>query len=174
MCFIVPLTFYYILYAREDGQLFTIENHIDVLILHLAFLPRINQALNKFKESYNNQLPTESNRTPNQMWLNRVLNPSNPLAENLIDNDVDNAEVYGMDPEGPSPFNNIGNKVVTPELNLNRDIKIIWQFLSLIYWHLQFRWVLAFLYRFKNTFPNYCWGNEYKQVARKNFIFRKF
>ena len=57
------------------------------------------------------------------MWLNGVLNPSNPLAENL-------AEIYWMDPEGPSSFENSENNVVISELNLNRDIKIIWQFLS--------------------------------------------
>ena len=61
------------------------------------------------------------------MWLNVVLNPSTPLAENLIDNDIDYAEVYGMDPRELPPFE---NSVVTPELNLNRDIRIIWQFLS--------------------------------------------
>ena len=64
------------------------------------------------------------------MWLNGVLNPSNPLAENLIDSDIDNAEACGMDPAGPSPFENSDNNVVTPDLNLSCDIKIIWKFLS--------------------------------------------
>ena len=59
-----------------------------------------------------------------------MLNPSNPLAQNFIDNDIHNAEVYGIDPEGPSPFENSDNNVVIPELNLNRDIRIIWQFVS--------------------------------------------
>ena len=54
MCFVLLFTYYYILYAREDGQLFAIDNHIDVLVLHLAFFPRINQALSEFKELYNN------------------------------------------------------------------------------------------------------------------------
>ena len=56
--------------------------------------------------------------------------PSHPLAENVIDNDIDNAEVYGINSEGSSPFENSDNNVVTPEVNLNRDIKIIWRFLS--------------------------------------------
>ena len=51
--------------------------------------------------------------------------PSHPLAENVIDNDIDNAEVYGINSEGSSPFENSDNNVVTPEVNLNRDIKII-------------------------------------------------
>ena len=56
------------------------------------------------------------------MRLNVVLNPSTPLTENRIDNDIDSAEVYEMDSKGPSPFQ---NSIVTPELNLNHDIKII-------------------------------------------------
>ena len=57
MCFVVSFTFCYIFYAREDEQLFTIDNHIDMFV----FLARINQALNEFKDLDNsNQLRTES------------------------------------------------------------------------------------------------------------------
>ena len=84
--------FYYIFYALKDEQLIDIENPVDMLALRLVFLRRINQALNEFKELHNNHLlRTEGNWTPNQMWLNGMLNLSNPLAENLVDNLVDNA-----------------------------------------------------------------------------------
>ena len=33
------------------------------------------------------------------MRLNCMLKPSNPLAKNLVDNPVDNAEFYEVDPE---------------------------------------------------------------------------
>ena len=118
--------FYYIFYALEDEQLTDIENTVDMLALRLVFLRRINQALNEFKELHNNHLlRTEGNWTPNQMWLNGMLNPSNPLAENLVDNLVDKAESYGFDPEGPSPFKNSGNNVVIPELNITGDLELI-------------------------------------------------
>ena len=66
MCFRASFTFYYIFYAREDGQLFTTDKHIDVLVLRLAFLQRINQALSEFKELYkNHQLWADSHWTPN-------------------------------------------------------------------------------------------------------------
>ena len=48
-CSVVQM-FCYSFYALEDGQLFTIDNPIDVLVWHLLFLSIINLALNKFKE----------------------------------------------------------------------------------------------------------------------------
>ena len=120
--------FYYIFYALKDEQLTDIENTVDMLALRLVFLRRINQALNEFKELHNNHpLRTEGNWTPNQMWLNGMLNPSNPLAENLVDNLVDKAESCGFDPEGPSPFKNSDNNVVIPELNITGDLELIQQ-----------------------------------------------
>ena len=56
-----------------------------------------------------------------------MLNPSNPLVENLVDNLVDNAESYGVDPEGPSTFKNSDNNVVIPELNITDDLELIRQ-----------------------------------------------
>ena len=100
-----------------------------MLVLRLALLPRINQALNEFKELYNNhQLRTESIWTPKWMWLNGVVNPSNPFAENLLENDIDNGEVYGMDPEGHHHSRTVRTMLLL--LILNRDIKISWQFLN--------------------------------------------
>ena len=61
------------------------------------------------------------------MWLNGMLNPSNLLAENLVDNLADNAEAYGVDPEGPSPFENSDNNLVTPDLNITGDLELIHQ-----------------------------------------------
>lgn len=94
--------------------------------MRLLFLVKLNQVLNEFEELYNNhQLQTESNWTPDQMWLNGMLTLSNPLAENLIDNDIHNANVNRMDPKGPSPFENRDSNVVIPELILNHDTEII-------------------------------------------------
>lgn len=85
--------------------------------MRLLFLVKLNQALNEFEELHNNhQLQTESNWTPDQMWLNGMLSLSNPLAENLIDNDIHNANVNGMDAKRPLPFENRDNNVVIHEL----------------------------------------------------------
>ena len=99
-----------------------------MLALSLVFLRRINQALNELEELHNNHpLRTEGNWTPNQMWLNGMLNPSNPLAEKIVENLFDNAESYGVDPEGPSPFKNSDNNVVVTKLNITGDLKLIQQ-----------------------------------------------
>lgn len=65
------------------------------------------------------------------MLLFWALNTSNPSPKNLTDNDNKNAEVYGIDSEGPPLFENSNNNVaVILELHLNRDIKVIQQLLS--------------------------------------------
>ena len=116
--------FYYIFYALEGEQLIDIENPVDMLALRPVFLQRIIQALNEFKELHNNHsLRTEGSWTPNQMWLNDMLNPSNPLVENLVDNLVDNADLFGVDPEGPLPFENSDNNV----FNITGDLELIQQ-----------------------------------------------
>ena len=69
ICFIIYFR------ALEDEQWIAIENPVDMLALCLAFLRRINQASNEFKELHNNHpLRMEGNWTPNQVWLNGMLN----------------------------------------------------------------------------------------------------
>ena len=115
--------FYYIFYALEDEQLIDIENPVDMLALRPVFLQRIIQALNEFKELHNNHsLGTEGSWTPDQMWLNGMLNPSNPSAENLVDNFVDNADLFGVDPEVPLPFENSDDNVIVPEFNIQQTV----------------------------------------------------
>ena len=59
------------------------------------------------------------------MWWNGILNPSSPLAENLVNNLGDNAEFYGVDPEGPWPFESSDNNVVVPELNITVCLELV-------------------------------------------------
>ena len=51
-----------------------------------------------------------------------MLNPSNPSAENLVDNFVDNADLFGVDPEVPSPFENSDDNVIVPEFNIQQTV----------------------------------------------------
>ena len=55
-------------------------------------------------------LATEHNWSPNQIWLNGMMNACNPLARGEADDDPDNITVYGDDPEF-SPFEESENDV---------------------------------------------------------------
>ena len=115
---------YYTFYGMEDTGLLNIENPIDMLALHITFLPRINLALSEFMETFNHHgLRTENNWSPYQLWLNGMLNPDNPLASGLLDDEVDPElhEFYGFDPEAPIPLEESSNNVVVPPIILPGD-----------------------------------------------------
>lgn len=54
---------------EDEGHLDCL-NEVDIFCLHYTFLPRINQALHSFTESWNNHpLSTCGNLTPNQLFV---------------------------------------------------------------------------------------------------------
>ena len=111
--------FYYVFYALEDTGLLNIENQMDLFVLHLTFIPRINLALHEYMESFNHQKVRPANHwSPYQMWANGMLNEENPLANGQLDEDPNDVEFYGVDPDGPSPFEDINNNVVIPLVKL--------------------------------------------------------
>ena len=70
-----------------------------------------NEALKEWMCCHNDHpLATEHNWSPNQIWLNGMMNACNPLARGEADDDPDNITVYGDDPEF-SPFDESENDV---------------------------------------------------------------
>ena len=56
-----------------DGKLNAL-NEVDMFCLHSVFLPRINDSLDSFTESWNNHaLSTSNNLTPNQLFIEGAL-----------------------------------------------------------------------------------------------------
>ena len=47
-----------------------------------------------------------------------MLNEDNPLVHGQLDEDPDDLEFYGVDPDGPSPFEDSNNNVVVPPVTL--------------------------------------------------------
>ena len=87
--------------------------------LQLVFQPRINNSLNVFKDMFNNHgLSADSGWTPNQIWLNGMLNENNSLSKSGLD-DIDADAQYGEDPEGPSPRLNSDNNVVIEPVEIS-------------------------------------------------------
>lgn len=115
--------YYYTFYAMESSGLLNIEDPIQLFTLHTVFIPRINNSLNEFSEAFNNHaVSTEGNWTPYQMWMNGMMHANNPLAHGDTDGEPDDLQLYGYDPEGPSPSEEDNNVVVEPITFDNRDL----------------------------------------------------
>ena len=59
----------------EEEGILDPANELQLLILHLVFIPRIQNHLDRFAEALKNRpLRTEHNRTPMQLWLSGLIN----------------------------------------------------------------------------------------------------
>ena len=93
--------FYYTFYAMEQTGLLDVENPVHMFTLQYIYLRRINCALSEWMVSFNDHpVQTEHNWSPNQMWLNGMMNPCNPLAVGNLDDNPEDITFYGEDPEG--------------------------------------------------------------------------
>ena len=92
-------------------------NDLHLYVLHLIFLPSINNALRELLEDWNNHpLISEHNFSPYQLWrlgLNsyQISNPEefNELSKN-------DQESFGVDYEGPLPSEE-DHDVIVPKIN---------------------------------------------------------
>ena len=103
--------FYYTFYALEQSGLLDVDNPIHLFTLQYVFLGRINTALTEWMHCFNNHpLQTEHSWSPNQMWLNGMMNSCNPLVNGDLDDDPEDVTFYGED-TGHSPFEESDNNV---------------------------------------------------------------
>ena len=92
--------FYYIFTFLEGNGHLNLDDSLHIFCLHYVFLPRINQQIKLFKQGYNNHpIRTESNMTPNQLWLYGQTRFNPDAGTDHID-DIDN---YGIDYDGSLP-----------------------------------------------------------------------
>ena len=117
--------FYYTFYAMEQTGLLDLENPIHMFTLQYVYIKRINFALSEWMVCFNDHpVQTEHNWSPNQMWLNGMMNSCNPLANGNLDDDPEDITFYGEDPEGHTPLAESDNNVeVFPAQlsNINHD-----------------------------------------------------
>ena len=114
----VAAAFYYAFYAMEQTGLLDVNNPVHMFALHLVFTPRINFALKEFMEAFNaHRLSSEHSWSPNQIWINGMIDPNNPLANDGLDDDPEGLELYGEDLQGPCSMFDEGtnNVVVSPD-----------------------------------------------------------
>ena len=106
--------YYYTFYAMESSGLLNVEDPTPLFTLHTIFIPRINNSLNEFSEAFKNHaVSTEGNWTPYQVWMNGMMHAIECMLYDI--------ELYGCDPEGPSPSEEHNNTVVEPITLGNRQ-----------------------------------------------------
>lgn len=93
------------------------EDPIQLFTLHTFFFPRIKNSPNEFSEAFNNPhyaVYAVSNWAPYQMWMNGMMHANNPICHGDVNGEPDYIELYGCDPEGPSPSEQDNSIVVKP------------------------------------------------------------
>jgi len=126
----VCMSYYYTFYAMESSGMLNPDNHIHLFALHLVYVPRINKSLSQFMEAFNNhKVSTEKNWSPYQMWVNGMMHSDNHLAQEQLDSvETDDLEMYGYDPDGPSPIGQNDNNVIVEPIEINDDEEAVKSF----------------------------------------------
>lgn len=82
-------------------------SELHLYCLHLVYLPLINEAIDEFVGQWNNHpVTTESNLSPNQLWIEGMLNLRNSgyvAVSNVTQGEQLDYDHYGIDDDGPVP-----------------------------------------------------------------------
>ena len=111
------ILFYNLFCFMENNDLFNIDDETHMFCLNYVFQARINAALQKFKEGWNNHpMSTEANMSPNQLWVQGIATSSVHMEADEINIEVSgkyntlllyihlytqNLQTYGIDWDGP-------------------------------------------------------------------------
>eukprot|EP00794_Sanderia_malayensis_P021078 gene21078-23132_t len=101
--------FYYLFYGMEQSGLVDVENNMYMFALQRVFLGRLNLALEEWKLCHNHHpLSTEHGWSPNQLWLEGMTDPRNPLARGEVEDNSDPINDGYLD----DPFQDQANNVI--------------------------------------------------------------
>ena len=76
------ILYYQLFWYMEDSGLLDIDNEVHMYTLHYIFIPRINNSLDKFSNSWNNHgISTESNMSPLQLWISGLAQSGTTIDE---------------------------------------------------------------------------------------------
>ena len=102
----------------ETENVFNPDSEIHLMVLHLVYLPHINDAINAFVQEWNNHPVTSAcHYTPLQLMVQCIVNSGNTgyLAVNVLLNRQD-IDFLGVDEEGPIPEAQTANNVEVAEI----------------------------------------------------------
>lgn len=114
----VGVTFRNTFVSMEEEGVLDVLNEIDMFCLHFTFIPRIQNTLNSFTESWNNHsLSSENNFTPNQLFITGAIQydvvPQIPASITALQR---NSEIHS-----PS------DRVVVPRISFNPCTQLVAQ-----------------------------------------------
>lgn len=97
----------------ESAGILNTEDPFHLFTLPVGVIPRINKALSYFMETFNHHnVRSERNWSPYQMWINGMMQDDNPLSQEQVVDEPSDMELYGCDPQGPSPTGSDNHVVV--------------------------------------------------------------
>ena len=135
--FVTCITRLFMQWKSELSGLLNGEDPTQLFTLHTMFFPRIKNSPNEFSEAFNNThhaVCAVSNWAPYHMWMNGMMHANNPISHGDVNGEPDYIELYGCDPEGPSPSeqdNNIVVKPVTLDNRQSAESILCWMLLTL-------------------------------------------
>ena len=72
--------YYHLFHSMEQEGILDVDNEIHLFVLHMVYLPRINDDLCLFTNGFNNApMRTERNKSPNQLWMQGLLEGKGPV-----------------------------------------------------------------------------------------------
>lgn len=117
------------LHLKQIGLL-SRTNDIDLFALHFVYIPRINNALAQFIETFNNHgLSTVRGLSPHQLWISGILQHHSSNfsgVRGVIDDSMPaDLAMYGDDPDAPLPQGDNPSGVEVAPISLNVPDHII-------------------------------------------------
>ena len=105
----------------EETGVLDVNDQVDLLALHIVYLPRIQSHLDQFAQSCAHRpLRTERSRTPFQLWsLGCAVDQRNITEEGLYGVDIDYNMSHAVDEEGGVEIPENPLDYIRSELNIN-------------------------------------------------------
>jgi hypothetical protein len=111
------------IFVHLESFILDTTSELHLFVLHLVYVPLINQALQELRESWNNHsLSTERNFSPTQLWVQGMISNRNShySAVRSVQDDLQvNWDEYGIDEEGPAADVQSNYTITVPETRIN-------------------------------------------------------
>ena len=126
-------TFYFLFYYMEEVGVLDPANELHLYALHYVFMPRINEAIERWMFAYNRHpLQTEHHSTPRQLWIESMLrlqSSGRTAVESIFS--PENMPDYGIDWNGPCRGERNGNMGV-PRIRIDFPVHVVLQLRNMI------------------------------------------